>query len=298
MKTLNHILNTFFDLFKPKAKGYIILLNGTSTSGKSSLAQALAQSLRGKTEIFSLDQTSYEIIYQKFITERGYAPTSDEELNTYWDTVSEKALREHGHRDLADQEVDQQIYAKIRQSHLDGKNVIFDTVDKTFDCIRSLHELPVHLVLVYCPLEKLLMRIVQRNKSKDNSEHRRLSYPLDQFFEMYKKQTESAEIPVDILTKDQFDRFIAQIKIIGQQTERVKSELSEFIRTVDKKAPIISKDFGLDEQPSIEITPTFAYDIVVNTGLLTPEEAARHIQKCLECGIQCTALQKNYERLI
>jgi chloramphenicol 3-O-phosphotransferase len=287
-------------LFVPvNAQHKIFLLNGTSSAGKSSIARELAPLLSGPTEVVCMDQMTYEVARQIFFDKCGHTPCSDAELEAYFDHLFEKEPKE---RDLFNNEMGQQMYAKIRKLHMEGKNVIFDTCmdeKEEFEfCVKKLHDLPVVLVLVYCPLEILFQHLIQRNQLQDTNEHRDLDLPFSQFFNTYKKRETSAEVSVDILKRIQVEHIAEQLKTLAQQHEKREVELTKFLKGIDEQTPTICKKLGLDQHEEIEITPTlFKYDIIVNTGMMPPQGAAQDIKKSLEHHVQYTAMQKNYEQL-
>ena len=271
-------------------------LDAPSSSGKSAIARTLAPMLKGTTEIVSFDGTAYEIARQRIMSKRSIkTPLTDTDFDNYFESLKDDDWTNF------ETDIEQQMYANIRKYYLAGKNVIVDTglfeKDAWEPCLRSLHDLPILFVLVYCPLQTLFQFLTKRNQSEDMKEHRDLDQPFRQFFKIYKKRENSSQVFIDNLKQDQVDLVIKHIKKTAQQTEKNETELIKFLKAIDEQMPSIYKKFELDKYKEIEITPVLVHDLVVNTGVLTPKESAQKIINFLENKTPCKALQQNYEQL-
>lgn len=256
--------------------GKIILLNGTSSAGKSSIVRELVPMLAGQTEIVSFDGMGYTIARERIIAQRGTSePVTNLDIDGYFESLAE------ADQYVLNSEIMTRMCNCIRTCYQNGKNVIVDTVlDQKVEWelyTKMLHELPVHFILVYCPLEPLFQHLMERNQSPDEKEHRGLSVPFDQFFTMYKRRITAAERYVDMLTRKQFNDVVERIKSVAKQYEKHSDRLEEFLVAIDKQAPLTCKEFGLTEQEAVEITSVFAHGMMVDTAHATSHDCAQQI---------------------
>ena len=278
-----------------KKEGKVVVLNGTSSAGKSTIVKELLPSFKGTAEVISYDQTLCNIIRKKFTDEKGKAPSSDSEFYAYWaelDKQDSKVLNK-----ICEEVLPQQLYANIRNAYLNGKIVIVDVSitdkDSMQHFLKQLHDLPVCLALVYCPLEKLFKNLMKRNQ--EEKEQRDLDQPSIQFFELYKKREKKSQPCIDILKKDQVDWVVDRIKETAKTTIKDDVELAKFIKSVDEHMPSIYNKLELDKNEEIEITASFDHDLVVNAGALTPKESSQKIANFLTNKTPCKAMQQNLE---
>jgi chloramphenicol 3-O phosphotransferase len=129
----------------PVRYGPVILLNGTSSAGKTSLAKALQPMLRGKYQHLQLDSF------------RAMEPSG------YWD-ASESEDAEVQKMQLA--ALCRAMNAAVAEYSKHGQGVIFDTELSHRDAMRyvlqDLIELPIFMVGVFCSLEETERREVAR----------------------------------------------------------------------------------------------------------------------------------------
>lgn len=154
-------------------KGKIIFLNGTSSSGKSTLA-------------IKLQEISEEIFYHV-------------QLDTFCDMIHEKFFDSHftGTEDLAATVMHNFILSLSDNC----KNVIVDTVIENHheswlkESVLLLHRMPVTFVKVTCPLEELERRELQRGNrdiglAKWQTSHMDFNDIYDLKVDTYKNSTE------------------------------------------------------------------------------------------------------------
>lgn len=285
-----------------KPVNQIILLNGTSSSGKSSIIRELLLLLKGITEVISFDQTVgevYEIVRKKISNERGGIAITDADIESYFDAMDSQT------RTHACEEMEAQVFlamcTKVRENFKAGKNVILDILIETKHeadlFLKPLHDLPVCMVLAYCPLKALLQHLLDRNASSDETEHRDLTPPFEQFFNMYKKQATASDLKVDTLGKPQVEWVFAEMTRIANEQEKQPDALAKFLDYMSKRPAEVYKKFELDSCEEVIISPELNYDLVVNSGVATSAECAHKIVDFLAGKPQLQALQKNYELL-
>lgn len=145
------------------APGHIILLNGTSSAGKSSLAEAMVTESKTKYKVVSFDD---------FLrANRG-----------------------------KQQDMMTALYRHAKEESEAGHHVIIDTVefDRAYEKYCAILDCPkVVKAVVYCPLPDILKRVERRNNSGDPSNRRPVLLSFQQFLEMYKPQTSPDELVVE-----------------------------------------------------------------------------------------------------
>ena len=225
------------------APGTIILLNGTSSAGKSTL-------------IYELQKAHYPSFHMARIddfmkTPKGY----------------NKKTRYHN------------FYTHIKKIALSGKSVLVDTVSyqqnyEKYDAI--LQPCKVIKVLVYCPLDTLIMHVQQRNDSGDLREKRSINQAFWQYLTLYTMQQSSKDIIIDHTTTN-------QIKDSLEKAEALTKHLpSKRIRQQRKTNNGLAKEFQTKTSRSMAITPKHRWDFIVNTSIDSPENIAQKIVDYLE----------------
>jgi chloramphenicol 3-O phosphotransferase len=231
---MNALLLVWLSLFAAlpllAAQGTIVLLNGTSSAGKSSLAETMVQQSRTKYEVISFDdfRASYEKNQQP--KRWGFKEYSDVMTGLYQHAKAEADA---------------------------GKNVIIDTVefDRNYDAYCQILDCAkVIKAIVYCPPEHLMKRIEKRNSSGVPSNRRPLLLSFDQFVQTYKSQTSTNELVV-ARTHTRVLREALNEAIQKAGTSRQYQSLyQQWV-----------KAFGIDKDQDVVIVPKGKYDLVVNT---------------------------------
>ena len=233
MKALERLgLTVFAALQVLAAPGTIILFNGTSSAGKSSLAEAMVQESKTQYEVISFDDFRYSYEEKHQTTRWGY-----KEYN----------------------EVMVALYRHAKAEAEAGKNVIIDTVefDRGYDTYCEILECPrVIKVIVYCPLEHLLKRIDKRNNEGVPSNRRPVLLSFDQFVQMYKPQTSPQELVVARTSTSVLRAALAEAGQKAGNTRRNQYQAlyKEYVKV-----------FGIDKDQELVLVPKGKYDVVVNT---------------------------------
>ena len=187
------------------SQGTVILLNGTSSAGKSSIMKELPEILDGFWQPVEAD--AFAVIARKnfidYLKEKFGVETTLEELNdTYIALNKEGRITEREVDAFFDkQDVLGQMFEKIRTDIQEEKNVIIDTVigegiddedpdnaDYAFKTyFDALHTFNVAFILVYCPFAALIERVEMRNQAGVYEERREFGVPLWMFGKTYKK---------------------------------------------------------------------------------------------------------------
>jgi len=132
-------------------KGKIILLNGVSSSGKTTLAKSLQERLTDPFYWLAGD-TIIDMMPKKYLSIDGFNPVGGEPV--IFKTIS---LFQHTIRFFADMGVNSVVEHLLFPSFevQSYKNI-------TRECVELLHDYPVLFVHVACPLEELRRREKER----------------------------------------------------------------------------------------------------------------------------------------
>jgi chloramphenicol 3-O-phosphotransferase len=282
--------------------GTVILLNGTSSAGKSTMLRELPKVLEGSWKTVEGDDFVLLII-QKLIDHLndkfGIETTYDELNDTCGKLMEEGKITQQWIDDFARQyDVNDLMFKKIHEHIRCGHNVVLDTVicepieedSDEYDFNGYFNELGLYnvaFILVYCPFTTLVERVRMRNESGVAKERREYGVPI-QFFRAMYKAAQPGDTPIlDTLTRVEVRRLLETYVRSECETEK---ESNEFLSTV-------LKNLSLDRNESIRVTPRLKYDFIVNTGTHSSEECARQINEFLHSGRPFTAMRENARRL-
>jgi chloramphenicol 3-O phosphotransferase len=224
------------------APGRIVLLNGTSSAGKSSLAEVLVRDSTNAFEVVSFDD-----FHRSYRKEHGIVRFSPQQYQEFL-----VALYRH---------------AKSRSDA--GRHVIIDTVEfelgydrycEILNCSNTIK------AVVYCPLDQILKRIDKRNSAPDPSGNRPVLLSFQQFLQMYKPQTSPDELIVERTTASRIRSALAEAGKKAGDRKRYEALYSQYVKV-----------FGIDRDREIVIVPRRKYDLVINTRANTKRENARRL---------------------
>lgn len=277
----------------------LIILNGTSCAGKTSLIHALRRYIpnsvtlgmdaTGDSVVFSFIEDYYKTDLKALLNEFG------ENLLYYLLTpIADNPYLKIHHfkmdRDVILQELEK-IKGLIQQRPLPedhiGACIKYEIAERTklplylgkvvfLDMVVPYEALSIFqasfLTLVYCPLGKLIERAQNRNlvaaKMGKPFEVRNLSMVVTQFVEMYEKTLHPA---TETSVHNQGLELLAARDYIGQLSpyesgnESITSEIEKTQRLI-RKYP----------SSAYAITYPYSVDIIVDTGRCTPEDGAKY----------------------
>jgi chloramphenicol 3-O-phosphotransferase len=262
----------------PSTDGRIILLNGTSSTGKSAILSEFKK-LCPDYIAFNVDDW-FTTATIRMATERGWH--ADMQMHPWQylrDYVNEKSA--HAHFDI---EVREHLFTGIRDYYYtmqeilrQGKNVILDTVleyereytnfdacFQQFNCVR---------VLVYCPVDVVLERIKIRNSSGVREEQRLKFQLFESFSAIYRLQEHPDEPVVDTIATDTMKTALQQamqelmmLNIPPAYDARLHAFEETFIQ-----------QFKLNELSQINLVARHSYDLILNSAHSSAEELAEQI---------------------
>lgn len=243
---------------KPIMQGRVIIIDGASCSGKSSVIKQLMPMLDNSYEYVAVD-----------------------------DFVSEVFLEQRT-RNLSEQEFMQKIiqqcdvmYSKIRELIANGKNVILDTVlsglegeKSVAETLKKLNVMNPVLILVHCPLPVLTKRIQNRNKqaAKDNKpdEERSAGTALSQFGYIFRPTASKNETTFSLVSRND----------VETACEVAKKEWGNNVKKFEEfKTWLLSQLGAADNE--VSLTTRLNYDYAVDTSKHTSQECAQAIRNKL-----------------
>lgn len=241
---------------KKTESGLVVLFNGTSSAGKSAIVNEL-QGIYGPTyEVVALDD--FQVAYQK---EHPIAASEREAMRA----MPIEKLR------LLFRKIHEAMYSHVKQLALQGKNVFVDTVDfdDAYDHYSSIlgHE-KIIKILVYCPLDVIVDRVQKRTLEGST---RSLNLVWGQFPAIYKLQESDKEVVVDRVATSRIKTKLPLVREEAKLSPEEAISESDFVN-----------QFKLDTRDEIVLVPKHQWDLIVNTGINSPEEVAQEVVSFLK----------------
>jgi uridine kinase len=291
----------YFKLYHKKpVAGTVIILYGTSSSGKTSIINELKKIYGNTYQIVNIDS---------FLSTHN--PPEEKEIKA--ESPEEKDLRMS--RLLIDM-----FYGFVREKALKGQNVLVDTVPvldidvEYVQVLQVLKGLKVVKVLLYCPLDRTLAHVEKRNLGGVKEEHRDPTTPIPQYAQLYKVQELDSEKVIDKIVSEDFKQMVKSaadasmkslLKEIAEITPKELHEdcfkqtgkdfrgekdrtpfeeqlLKEVVARREKELDDMYKklvqQFKLDQLKEVSIVPTTLHDLIIDCRH-TPVELAKEIME-------------------
>lgn len=237
--------------------GAIIVLNGTSSAGKSAIADELQSLYGNRCRVIKLDDfEAFYVVKNPIIAFSGprkyFTP---ERLEKRW----------------------HDFYSYAKKLALSGYHVFVDTLRFDEDYAKYTTLLgndQVFKVLVYCPLDVIVDRVKQRSKNK--LERRTVAPAVRQFSGIYKLQKQADELIIDSIQSDRMlyalDTAIKELKGMKTPVEERERLRHEFV-----------DQFKLNALKKVVLTPKNQWwDFFVNSGSHSPHDLALMISGYLK----------------
>lgn len=263
----------------------IIILNGSSTAGKSSIARELQHILPDYCAV-SYD-TFREILWLSIAKELGLISHDYVFKNVtllFQDVKHSLAQLVEEERKIKSQAwnpfapiIDEKFYEHIAGLVLEGKKVIVDTIilaKKQVACIKKLPQNELCVLFVHVPLEVIIERISRRNGTGKLDEFRPINKVLFHY-PLYYRATVSPNNVFGIETSSSL------IEDIVSKASCLDCQWSVF-PTGPQLAERMIKALGIQHSTEkIALMPRLTHDYFVDTGKLSSEEAALEIKAAL-----------------
>lgn len=261
--------------------GRIILVNGTSSSGKTSILKNLQQILPSAQFLKVDDYYDAEVIQTAL--NLGWKENSNIDP---WLFLNQYLTNKTGNY-YFDTEVRQQLfrdtdffYSKAKSTATHGKTVFIDTVleyesayQEAFNYFKNAN---FSMILIYCPMSIILQRVQERNGSSISSEHRSVFLPFEHFTTMYKIRETVQEPLVDTINTSTLKHALTTAiqELVNQGIAK------EYLPKLEQFKENFIAQFKLDQMAQIEITPQHHYvAIFKNDTPESPEIIAQQIKK-------------------
>lgn len=260
----------------------IILLNGTSSAGKSTILQEFKK-LHPDYILFKMDDYWPDELEKKA---GAFGWRKDSGIDS-WLFLLDYAVEKTGQHLLSTQTRSMLFtetppyYDGVKKMVDNDSSVIIDTVlefESEYQAFfHFFKDYKMYKILVYCPLNILLQRVEARNTMGLESEMRYAFTAFEQFPALYKIQ-------------ERFDEQIVGIV----ETQVMKDALNQAIQELinknipDAYVPVIEEfkqefiqQFKLNEHKKITLVPRHRYDLIITTAHQTPDECAKLIHQSL-----------------
>ena len=223
--------------------GNIVLFNGTSSAGKSSLAEVMVQESKTKYEVVSFDD-----FRRSYLKEHGLTGLNRKQSTDFLES----------------------LYRHAKTQSEAGRNVIIDTVefDLGYDKYCEILNCPkVIKAIVYCPLDSILKRIDARNSADEPSGRRPVLLSFQQFLQMYRLQSSPAELVVEKTTTSRIRAALVEAGKKAGNSKQYEALYQQYV-----------KAFGIDKDQEVVIVPNGKYDLAINPKAKTKKENVRIVE--------------------
>jgi chloramphenicol 3-O-phosphotransferase len=264
-------------------KPVAILLTGTGSSGKTSTTEAFKELCGDKYAIVNIDDfvdgKEWEAIRTGFAIEWGWDSNSKISFGEFIGNYLGQQNRENDRKKFVKALHDGQV-RYIQDKALLGGNIVVDTVDPyVYDNLSTIvSDHACVKVLLYCPLSIIGQRFEKRNALNDPDEYRDFWTAFYAFPIAYKIQVtaSASDTVVDRITySDDFKQFLLDgIESVRKHHWSVHHSPEESAAFED-----FYRDFLhiLEEQKEVIVVAQKQYDLVINTGINLPGQAAKKI---------------------
>jgi len=256
----------------------IIFLNGTTTAGKSTIAEKIKERLEAQSlpvEVLAIDT---------FLVPKVQWAVATNRLNPFNCFVPSSEIITPLEIETIGKESQLELCEAAKNAYAQGKIVIIDAPMYRSDQIefyyRALESLKMTWTLVYCPISLLVDRIVKRNESSETTNQRSILQALNQFNYLYKSQ--SVE-PIDTLSKDTLLYSLDKARV---EHDLMQAKLWDLLKSVQRaicpyefegiKNTMLAR-LSPKQESEIQIGSALFHNLVVNTGLNNPSECAEQI---------------------
>lgn len=265
--------------------GRVIFITGSCSSGKSSLSKIVSQELNAN--YFAFDEYVMPRMMKKMVEKRvgkilAFFVTKLFMRNffTFVGFLSDKTKYEFQKQFLEELrggiaiEPTLRMYQQVRYIALQGQDVVIEAplhLGDGIDCEGSLavlEGLDVLYVLAYCPWQKLVERIEQRNKTKDKRTHRELDWAIGNFLHCFEISPIHKPGAIDHIQGD-----IVRNAVVDYATSPIYKK--KRLRILDETMQETLQVFK--DNREYYIYPKRNYDLIINTGAYSAAQGAAMI---------------------
>ncbi|MFA6491816.1 MAG: AAA family ATPase [Candidatus Babeliales bacterium] len=245
------------DIFA-SSSGSMVLFDGTSCAGKTSICKLIESSVNVPYHYVALDDFITEIFEEQ---KRNPRPTHE-----FVATCNK-------HTEL--------MYMHIDAMVTKGNNVLCDTTLTCLEDATSTHRwfsiinnINNFLILVYCPFDTVVRRLQQRNYNarihNQPRNSRIASVVLRQFVAMFKAHSYRHGLVIDELSRHQIEKAF----------DLIRDDFSDGKNFQELRQEIMGK-LGLFDHNKVFIAPRLFYNHVINTNLYPVEQCVKLVAEHL-----------------
>jgi chloramphenicol 3-O-phosphotransferase len=255
--------------------GSIIIINGTCSSGKSSILQELKKLFDQDAVFLSLDDVYHDVVRQEAL-ELGLIHQQMSQAQEYENitknidkifvTLAPKRLH-----------VIEQFYLQVKQLSLQYRYVILDTmfyIVETQDLdffVQQTQNIDTFYVLAYCSPDIVAQRLITRNNHKKDTQTRRVIPNLQHFCKLF-EPANSPEKIITYLTLQELQKMFSLVQNYFFENQMIETPILQLQESY-------LKTFFMHSTQIVGIQPRFAHNMVVNTGKHAPQECAQQIKE-------------------
>jgi chloramphenicol 3-O-phosphotransferase len=263
------ILNVSQVASSDQQQGTLLLFDGTSCAGKTSICKNMKDSNTTPFHYIALDDFITDIF-----EEQKLRPRPLQEFITICNKQTElmylhiDAMISHGHNILCDTTL-----------------TCLENAASTNRWFKIINNINNKLILVYCPFDILVKRLQHRNHHA-RIEHqlhnsRIASIVVRQFTAMFKARSYKHGLIIDELSRNQIENAF----------ELVRDDFANADQFASIRTEIMHK-LGLFDHKKIFISPRIFYDYIINTHLYPVEQCIQLIMQNID------SIDKNYGHLV
>lgn len=240
------LVSLIFLLSCSHVKAFVVLINGTCSAGKTTIANKLVELM--KVDHRPICYISIDLIAREIAQKNGSdMVSSDTESEFYKQAI-------------------QQAITQAQYEHEKGKIVIVDVVlfnnDEVMQFKSEIGEMFVKHVLIYADLKTLFLNVTQRNDGLDIHEKRSLFLPFQQYLHFYTYLQQE-------LTESECARFI-QLKL---------SDVKDICEKIYTRIMPQSKNNGADEKALVDtLSSRFCENFYFSVRNLSCENLLRSVR--------------------
>ncbi|KKQ49269.1 MAG: hypothetical protein US69_C0007G0018 [candidate division TM6 bacterium GW2011_GWF2_38_10] len=259
------------------ASGMLVYIDGTSSSGKSTVSRLLIDELN-KDSIKPFEHRSDDNFDNYEYKKSKGLLTDDEESEA--STVVEDDNED-------DDPLDEYLYYLKDLVH-EGNNVVGEVAIRDKDDMRIFKRIlgnkqrkvieHFYLAMVFCPLKEIVRRVEKRNRSGDKDEKRSIYQAVWQFAHMFKVTKCKTKKTIDSYTKKDLEKILKSLKqelIVENKKKHKKDEKKDDIADI---LTTMRKALSPKKGRVAYLEPRFAHDlVVVNKGNNGAQQIAKII---------------------
>jgi chloramphenicol 3-O-phosphotransferase len=275
------------DTICPNQRGQLIILDGPSSVGKSTLAHTLQKSFEPERWHYhhkSLHADTLVAMVKKVelvssdLCYNGLPELFKAVITNINSTTAESQEKKDKQErwNLIRAEWEELFYSKIAECLRRGELIIADVSlhqrRELKIALKRLAECNPFFVFVHLPFGKIIEWVEKRNSNLDTKEHRHTNQVLYQYALSYRTGCVDENNFIDIVSRE----------MILQVTTAHYQKVFPFVPSGEELGKKIMATLGCSSQPVQTLIPRLQHDCVVDTAINAPQQAAEYVQYKLQ----------------